>query len=122
MKKADMVLVAVVILAAAISLFLGQFLKREGTFATVSVDGSVVAEYALDEDGTYAIKGADGGVNILVIEDGKAFLSEADCPDKLCVKQGSISKVGGSIICLPHKVVIEITGEGEKIQIDAVTQ
>lgn len=122
MKKADIVLVVVVILAAAISLFLGHFLKREGTFATVSVDGSVVAEYALDEDGTYEIKGADGGVNILVIEDGKAFLSEADCPDLLCVKQGSISKVGESIICLPHKVVIEITGEGEKTQIDAVSQ
>lgn len=122
MKKADMVLVAVVILAAAISLFLGHFLKHEGTYATVSVDGSVVAEYALDEDGTYEIKGADGGVNILVIEDGKAFLSEADCPDLLCVKQGSISKVGESIICLPHKVVIEITGEGEKTQIDAVSQ
>ncbi len=122
MKKADIVLVAVVILAAAISLFLGHFLKHEGTYATVSVDGSVVVEYTLDEDGTYEISGANGGRNLLVIEDGKAYLSEADCPDLLCVKQGTISKVGESIICLPHKVVIEITGEGKHTEIDAVTQ
>ena len=116
-----MVLVAVVILAAAISLFLGHFLKHEGTYATVSVDGSVVAEYALSEDATYEISGFEGGYNTLVIEDGVAYLNEADCPDKLCVKQGKIKKVGETIVCLPHKVVIEVVGEG-KAEVDAVSQ
>ncbi len=38
-------------------------------------------------------------------------MDKADCPDKLCVKQGKISKSGESIICLPHKVVVKISAE-----------
>lgn len=121
MKKADMVLVAVVILAAAISLFLGHFLKHEGTYATVSVDGVKTAEYSLKESGTYELSGYDGGYNTLVIEDGVAYLTEADCPDKLCVKQGKVSKVGETIVCLPHRIVIEVVGEGEG-EVDAVSK
>ena len=49
-------------------------------------------------------------------------MEDADCPDRLCVKQGRIKKVGESIVCLPHKVVIEIVGEKEEAGVDAVTQ
>ena len=35
-------------------------------------------------------------------------MKEADCPDKYCVKQGKIKNVGETIVCLPHKVVVEI--------------
>jgi len=33
---------------------------------------------------------------------------EADCPDKICVKHTNIKNAGETIICLPHKLVIEI--------------
>lgn len=121
MKKADMVLVAVILGIAAISLFMGKVIKKEGNSVTVSVDGVPVAEYSLSEDATYEISGFEGGYNTLVIEDGVAYLNEADCPDKLCVKQGKIKKVGETIVCLPHKVVIEVVGEG-KAEVDAVSQ
>ena len=38
------------------------------------------------------------------------MMKDADCPDRLCVKQGSISKNGESIVCLPHKVIVTVTG------------
>ena len=122
MKKADIILVAVVLGAAAISLFIGNFIKKDGSMVFVSVDGVCIEKFSLDEECVYEIIGADGGKNILEIKDHKAHLTEADCPDLLCVKQGSISKVGESIICLPHKVVIEIVGKESDQSIDAVTK
>ena len=44
------------------------------------------------------------------IKDGKVNMIEADCPDHLCMKQKAITDAGGTIVCLPNKVVIE----GEK--------
>ena len=38
-------------------------------------------------------------------------MTEADCPDKICVNTGKISKIGETIVCLPHRVVVEIQGE-----------
>ena len=121
MKKADMVLVAVILGIAAISLFMGKAIKKDGNSVVVSLDGAKVAEYSLDEDATYEISGFDGGYNTLVIKDGVAYLTEADCPDKLCVKQGKIKKAGETIVCLPHKVVIEVVGK-EEAEVDAVSQ
>ena len=38
-------------------------------------------------------------------------MEEADCPDRLCVRQGAVSRVGESIICLPHELVVTVEGE-----------
>ena len=51
--------------------------------------------------------------NLLVIKDGKADVTEADCPDKLCVHQKAISKTNETIVCLPNKVVVQVIGTGE---------
>ena len=48
--------------------------------------------------------------NKVVIEDGEVWMEEADCPDKLCISQGKISKPGQTIICLPNKTMVTITG------------
>ena len=36
------------------------------------------------------------------------YIKDATCPDKLCQKQGHISKNGQQIICLPNQVIVEI--------------
>ena len=60
----------------------------------------------------------NGGLNRLKAEDGKIAVIEADCPDKDCVKRGWLKKPGDSVICLPHRLVIRITGQSE---VDGVT-
>ena len=98
-------------LAAGLILLLILLLTQgQGARVEVRVSGMVVATYALDKDGSYRIEGKDGGTNLLVIRDGTASVTEADCPDKLCVGMGKIRYSGQSIICLPHEVVISITG------------
>ena len=52
-------------------------------------------------------------------KEGKAYMSGADCPDKLCVKQKAISKKGESIVCLPHKLVVQVT-DGSAAEVDAI--
>ncbi len=114
---ADVILVAS-LLVIALSVFLVVSLtEREGAYAVVTVDGDEVARYSLERDGEYSI---NGGSNILVIRDGKAYISYANCPDKTCVHGNSvfgkkISSTGQRIICLPNRVMVEIVGAEEEI-------
>ena len=105
----DLVLIFALI-AVALSVFLFTELSRgEGARVAVTVDGVRVAEYSLFEDGEYSL---NGGSNILVIEDGRAYIRAADCPDKTCISVGGkISRAGERITCLPNRVVVEIVGD-----------
>ena len=62
----------------------------------------------------------DENYNLLFISGGEVSVFDADCPDGLCVKARNISKSGESIICLPHKLVIQIESK-EEGALDAVT-
>jgi len=119
-RKNDIILVAVIGLLA-ILLWLGiYFTQNEGAYAYVTVKNAEYGKYPLDTDTEIRI--GDGSTyNILVIKDGKAEVTEASCPDKLCVHQGKVHYDGQSIICLPNKVVVEIVG-GEQSKVDAVVK
>ena len=43
-----------------------------------------------------------------MIADGKADMKDADCPDRLCVKQKAISRQNENIVCLPNKIVVTV--------------
>ena len=96
-------LLAVVVLAGA-----GMyFLRGEGDTVTVTVDGALYGTYPLSQDTVVEIA-TDYGYNRLVIQDGKAKMETADCPDGICADHRPISRVGESIVCLPHKVVATV--------------
>lgn len=84
--------------------------KPKGNKVLVRVNGEHIQTYRQGEEVTYTIK-SEHGENILRISKGKVWLSDADCPDKICVNTGKIQYPGQSIICLPHKVVVEIKEE-----------
>ena len=112
MKKTDIILAVVAIIAAAgIWLFYSAG-ANHGLTAVVTVDGEVRAEMPLDENGEVAIDTV-WGYNIVHTENGQAFVKEADCRDQICVEHKKVDKVGETIVCLPHKMVVEIVGEGE---------
>ncbi len=111
-KIADIVLVAV-LLVLALSVFLfSELTKKDGAFVKVTVNGEFFAEYSLNTDGEYSL---NGGTNILVIKDGYAYISRADCPKQFCVKEGKISRTGERITCLENRVVVEVFGAGDGI-------
>lgn len=87
--------------------------------AEVTVDGQVYGVYSLDQEQTVEIR-IDGEVgNVLWIRDGKADMTEATCPDRLCVHQAAVSKEHETIVCLPHRVVVEVKG-GDEADIEGV--
>ena len=97
------------ILLVCIALAIVPHLSKKADFASVkvTVDGKSYAVYPLEVDTTVEI--GQTGVQ-LSIENGSAFIAASDCPDKLCMRAGSLSKtdVGKSLICLPNRVAVTI--------------
>ena len=115
----DIILIAVVLIAAGVMLFAWKyFISEDGA----TVDGVIYGTYPLDKDATVDIKDSDGNVtNTLIIKDKKADMTSADCPDHLCVDQKAISMENESIICLPNKVVVTVIGDKES-DIDSIAK
>lgn len=77
--------------------------KRSHNMIRITVDGKEFGTYSLSQDQIIHI----GDTNVCEIKDGKVTMIEATCPDHYCMKQKAVDEHGGSIICLPNKVVIE---------------
>lgn len=114
MKVREIIIIVGILLISLASYLIIEFTKKPGETVIVKVNGTEVATYSLNVDGIYEI---NNGTNILHIEDGYAWLDDANCPDKLCVKSGRISKDGETITCLPNKVSIIVSGEKDFVDL-----
>ena len=115
--KRDLLLVGILLLAALLLFALTRGTRESGAEAVVTVDGTEVGRYPLSKAGTFPL---NGGTNILVIENGEAWVTEANCPDKICMGMGKISRNGEFIACLPNRLLIVVEG-GEKAVVDGKT-
>ena len=115
--KKDLLLIGGCLLLAAILFAFSHLTAGEGDGVIVRVNGEEVSRYSLYDNGTYPL---NGGTNTLVIESGEAWLSHANCPDSLCVKQGKIHANGQVITCLPNKLTVTVYG-GDKNEVDLVS-
>lgn len=123
LKRDTILVLSMVIIAAAAFLIINFAVKKDGSYAVIKVDGNVIKTLDLNSgETTIEVNGYQGGVNKVVINDGKLSMTEADCPDELCVKTGKISRVGETIVCLPHRVVVEIKGSQDDDFIDSVVR
>lgn len=120
LKKADAFLTGGLLLACGIAFFVFRMANvSAGSSITITVDGNVYGTYDLDEPQEIAVAADGRTTNLVVIEDGKAYMKVADCPDHLCIRQGAISHTNESIVCLPNRVVV--TAVGEAGEFDAIT-
>ncbi len=99
----DIVFILILLAAAVTLFFLTKTDSSHGAYLEVSVNGETVGKIPLDKDGEYSLC---GGSNILVVEDGCAYMKEANCPDHTCINMGKISMTGQKIICLPNKLAV----------------
>lgn len=121
-KKSDFILIAVVLAVVAVLVFVLYGVNNHtGEFVQIEIDGSVVKTMSLQADDEYEIASSNGGANKLVISDGYAKMTDANCPDGICKNHKRINRVGESIICLPNKVVVTIVSNlPDADDIDAV--
>ena len=123
MKKNDIILIVSLLIISAALYMIISTIHHDGTYVVVRINGQDTASYPLDKDMTIRLPHDDGGsdYNVLQIRDHSASIIEADCPDKICVRHRSISKNDESIICLPHKLSIHISGSDNRISSDNST-
>lgn len=120
-KKADIILaivIAIVGIAASIYLTMHDTDIKNGK-VIIHANNKIYGEYPLNEDREVKVKEGDH-INKITIKDGNVQMSFSNCKNQDCVKQGSINDSSKSIICLPHKVVVEI--ESEKSEFDSVSR
>ena len=87
--------------------------KNDGQQAIVQVwmDGKIIRELPLEESVRMEAKGEY--LNVICVEDGRAAIIESDCPGADCVHSGWIASPGRSVVCLPNRVEVRITGTSE---------
>lgn len=84
---------------------------EEGSMLSVYQEGALTKELSLDSDVEFVIEG--DYKNVITIKDGKAAITESDCPGTDCVHSGWIHEAGRSIVCLPNRVELRIEGTSE---------
>ena len=114
--RVDLILIAALLLLSGVLYLVLRAGRQEGGVAVVRVNGVETERHSLSVNGTFPL---NGGSNILVIRDGQAWLSEANYPDLLCVKQGRVHYTGQVITCLPNRVTVTVEG-GEYDGVDLV--
>lgn len=113
--KKDLILL-VVLLAIGVAGFFLLNSTDKGATAIIKIDGETVSEISLR--GEYYEMNFNGVT--VCCENGEIFVEDSDCPDKVCVRSGKISKAGEGIICAPNRVAIEISGKSNN-PLDALT-
>ena len=109
--KRDLIVVIAVAIVIAVSAIAAAFYqKNEGDTLRITIDGELYGEYSLADNQSVTMA-EKLGYNSLVIENGTAYMADADCADKYCMAYKPISKNGETIICLPHKLVVEVCGD-----------
>ncbi len=110
------------LLLVGILLTVGIYLfSKTGESVRITIDGTVYGTYSLNEDREIPVERDGSVINVVRIEDGSVRMEQATCPDALCIRQGAISRERQTIVCLPHKLVVEVYGTHEQ-EYDTVSQ
>ncbi|MGO5064690.1 NusG domain II-containing protein [Clostridium sporogenes] len=129
MKKGDKVVIYLVAMLLTLSIisiiFFKFFVKSENAVAVIKQDGKIIKKIDLSkvkEKEQFKINYNDNGhkgYNTIEINKGSIKFIDADCPDKICIKSGTLKKPGETAACLPHKLIITI--EKNNNEVDAVS-
>ena len=114
-------LVAALVIALGVFIFaaLRTGVEQGGTLtAVVYADGVELERLTLAQKQVVPIQ-IDGYTLELVVENGEVWIAQADCPTQDCVRTGHIHRAGESIVCLPARVSVRLTGQADDT-IDAV--
>lgn len=126
-NKYDIALILTIIAVNILILIYGSFntIEKGEKIAYVYSDNKLVGEYTLTDDYTteFKVESPSGnGYNIVHIQNGKIWIHEATCPDKICLNQGKISRDGEIIVCLPNKMMIQIKDNTSTDELDIIVK
>lgn len=121
-RKKDLIFIFSILIVAVFLLLIQRVYENaqgEADMVKITVNQKLYGTYDLNKNQTITIQN-DSGINAIQIQNKKVWMEEADCPDGYCKEQGHISKNKQTIVCLPHKLVVEISDDSEKSESDSV--
>lgn len=118
-KVVSIILITAIVVVCIVWIICSNFAGVKGAMAVVKVSGETVCTLNLYENTFVNIDGKNNIKLKVVVKDGFAYVESSECPDKICVHKGKISKTNENIVCLPAEIVVEIQGE-EVEKFDAV--
>lgn len=124
LKKGDLIIGVVILMLISISFFgikvYKHFSGDTAHTALVIQDGKTLYSIELDTvSDTKSIRVDGKYKHVILVEHGKIRFSEADCPDKICVRTGWLTELGDIAACIPDRIVIKV--EGNKDNVDSVS-
>lgn len=115
LKPLDIVIIIILIVIALGSSaipYINSHKSYNSKYVEIEVKGKLFKKLPLDNNSSEKITvETDLGTNVIEISNGKVRVIDADCPDKICIQDGAISTPGSMLVCLPHKVVVQIKGQ-----------
>lgn len=116
LKKADILVIILIVIASFLIYFFTNKLPKEDANISkkvvITVDGKLYKEVPLTKKTEEKIDiNTVYGKNEVIIEKGEVHMHESNCKDKICMKMGKISIPGDSIICLPNRVMVKIVSD-----------
>ena len=111
--RGDILAIALVaLLALSVALcFMPDRIGNEDAVIQIFQDGKLIREIPLDEDTSLEIDGDYS--NIISVQDQRVSISDSNCPGQDCMHSGWMSEAGRSIVCLPNRVEVRISGSSD---------
>lgn len=105
---------ALLIVSAAASIFVYRY-HVSGSVVGVYQHGELIERIHLDTVTTpYTFTvGSEENYNVISVERGRICVSEASCPDHVCINTGWLSDGAIPIVCLPNELVIQLEGKND---------
>lgn len=111
-KKWDVILVFFFLLLTGVLLLAGAF-RKNGSYVIVD-NGKESRTYSLSKNQIITIENPENhGKNVVCIQDGAVTMTEASCPDLICVHHKPIHKNGEVIVCVPNDVTLQVVSDVE---------
>ncbi|GGM36533.1 hypothetical protein GCM10011351_23300 [Paraliobacillus quinghaiensis] len=128
LKTGDLVIITVLISVSFLPFAVFYMQQSQNTNtdheAVISVDNEEVKHITLTEhEGTdvFDISKFEDEINTIEVVDGRIRIKSATCPDQVCVRTGYISEPGETIVCLPHKLIVEVHTTNEDTEADIIS-
>jgi len=125
MKKMDFIIIVCLLAVALISIFALEKYRDmpvDSRLVEIKVDGSLYQSFEWTEGLVKEILiDTEFGINKIVVDKDGLYMEYANCPDQVCVNDGIIDDPGEILVCLPHRLVVEIKGKRDGDGVDGLS-
>lgn len=115
-KKNDLLAILILFLLSTLIFYFST--SKVSNFLIVYIKyKNNVYRFPLNEDRIVNLK---NGNIVIEIKSNRVRVKKSDCPEKICVLTGWISKPNQIIVCIPNKLIVKIIGR--KVKYDSISK